>query len=53
MLVHDCAEVDDAVVVENLGKVSDLTDFVRAVAAWSQGWGVADREIPRYHNRHR
>jgi uncharacterized protein YutE (UPF0331/DUF86 family) len=35
VLVHDYVDVDDAVVVERLGTVSDLREFVKAVAAYS------------------
>ena len=34
VLVHQYAEVDDAAVIENLGRLDDLRAFVREVAAW-------------------
>ena len=34
VLVHEHVDVDDAIVVERLGDLSDLTEFLRAVAVW-------------------
>ncbi len=32
--VHDYVEVDDGIVLERLANLTDLDDFVAAVAAW-------------------
>jgi len=34
VLVHDYVEVDDGIVLDRLGNLADLDDFVAAVAAW-------------------
>lgn len=34
VLVHDYVEVDDGIVLDRLGNLVDLDDFVAAVAAW-------------------
>jgi uncharacterized protein YutE (UPF0331/DUF86 family) len=34
VLVHDYVEVDDGIVLDRLGNLSDLDDFVATVAAW-------------------
>ncbi len=34
VLVHDYIEVDDGIVLERLANLTDLDDFVAAVAVW-------------------
>ena len=34
VLVHDYVEVDDGIVIDRLGNLVDLDDFVAAVAGW-------------------
>lgn len=34
VLVHDYVEVDDGIVLDRLGNLADLDDFVATVAAW-------------------
>lgn len=34
VLVHEHVDVDDRIVVENLGRLADFEDFVADVAAW-------------------
>lgn len=34
VLVHDYVEVDDGIVLERLANLTNLDDFVAAVAAW-------------------
>jgi uncharacterized protein YutE (UPF0331/DUF86 family) len=34
VLVYDYVEVDDRIVLDRLGNLVDLDDFVAAVAAW-------------------
>lgn len=34
LLVQEYVDVDDRIVVENLGRLADLEDFVAGVAAW-------------------
>jgi uncharacterized protein len=36
VLVHEYAEIDDGRVLENLERLADLSDFVSAVARWSE-----------------